>query len=120
MPSDTRRLQQVLQHIADIKAGNYPAIVGRDNLYRIEERPWADLGEPAKLAILQDAVDWTGITNRDQGHILLSQIDPGKISDAQRNRLIDMAEVRPTLQDVLDGKVKVAEASRGPERERER
>ncbi len=53
--------------------------------------------EPSKLAILQDAVDWTGISNRDQAHILLSAIDPGQITDAQRNRLIDLATGKHSL-----------------------
>jgi hypothetical protein len=47
--------------------------------------------ESSKLAILQDAVNWQGITNRDQAHILLAEIDPGKISDAQRRALIEDA-----------------------------
>src|SRR5437899_252186 len=104
MPSDQKRLREVYQHIHQIKAGDYPAIVGRDNQYRIVERPWQDMAEPSKLAILQDSVDWSGITNRDQAHILLAEIDPGKITDAQRNRLIDMAEVKPRLRDILEGK----------------
>src|SRR5262245_35519718 len=72
MTSDPDRINQAMQHIARIKAGNYPAIVGRDGDYRIMERPWGDLAEPAKLAVLTDAVDWTGISNRDQSHILLA------------------------------------------------
>jgi len=94
MTSDPQRLDQALKHIRRIKADDYPVIVGNSaegGGYRIIERPWQDLAEPSKLAILQDAVDWTGITNRDQAHILLSEIDPGQITDVQRNRLIDMA-----------------------------
>ena len=91
MPSDPNRLRQALRHIDQIKAADYPAIVGRDDSYRIAERPWQDMPEASKLAILQDAVDWSGITNRDQAHILLSEIDPGKIGDSHRNRLIAMA-----------------------------
>jgi len=93
MASEQKRLDQVCRHIARIKAGDYPAIVGRseETSYRVVERPWKDLAEPSKLAILQDAVDWSGITNRDQAMILLSEIDPGKITDAQRTRLIDAA-----------------------------
>jgi len=91
MPSDEKRLQEAFRHIARIKDGTYPAVIGRDEKYRIEERPWDDMPDRSKLAILTDAVNWEGVTNRDQAHILLSEIDPGKISDAQRNRLIDMA-----------------------------
>jgi polysaccharide deacetylase 2 family uncharacterized protein YibQ len=101
MPSDQKRLHEVYQHIRRIKTGDYPAIVGRDDQYRIVERPWDDLAEPSKLAILQDAVDWSGITNRDRAHILLAEIDPGKIPDAQRNRLIDMAQAKPSLREIL-------------------
>lgn len=103
MASDQKRLNEVFRHIERIKAGDYPAIVGRDNDYRIVERPWHTLAEQSKLAILWDAVDWSGITNRDQAHILLAEIDPGKIADAQRNWLIDMAEAKPTLSDILKG-----------------
>ena|SRR5256885_818793 len=93
MISDPKRLSEAMRHIARIKAGNYPAIVGRDDNYPIVERPWQDLAEPAKVAVLQDAVDWSGITNHDQAHILLAEVDPGKTTDAQRGRLIEMAAV---------------------------
>lgn len=91
MPSDQKRLNQVMGHIDRIKEGTYPAVVEREGQHRIQERPWKDMPERSKLAILQDAVDWSGVTNRDQAHILLGEIDPGKISDAQRNGLIEMA-----------------------------
>jgi hypothetical protein len=104
--SDPRRVQQVCRHIRVIKAGTYPQIVGspddRDGGYRIVERLWQDVPEASKLAILQDAVDWSGITNRDQAHILLTEIDPGRITDAQRGRLIEMAA--ETYQEMLEGK----------------
>ena len=91
MPSDEKRLKEAFRHIMSIKEGTYPAVVGRDEDYRIEERPWPEMPERSKLAILQDAVDWSGVTNRDQANILLTQIDPGKISDAQRRGLIEAA-----------------------------
>lgn len=103
MPSDQKRLHEVYEHIRRIKSGDYAAIVGRDNQYRIVERPWQDLAEPSKLAILQDAVDWSGITNRDRAHILLAEIDPGRIPDTQRNRLIDMAQTKLSLRDIREG-----------------
>jgi hypothetical protein len=102
MPSDQKRLHEVYEHIRRIKSGDYAAIVGRDNQYRIVERPWRDLAEPSKLAILQDAVNWSGITNRDRAHILLAEINPGRIPDAQRPRLIDMAQPKPSLRDILE------------------
>lgn len=111
MASDQKRLNEVFRHIERIKAGDYPAIVGRDNDYRIVERPWHLLAEQSKLAVLLDAVDWSGITNRDQAHILLSEIDPGKIADAQRNWLIDMAQAKPTLSDILKGDAGLPERS---------
>jgi hypothetical protein len=101
MPSDERRVHQAYRHIQRIKAGDYPVIVGRDDRYRVEDRPWKDMPEASKLAILQDAVDWSGITNRDQAHILLAEIDPGRITDAQRNRLIDAAGVLEGLRETL-------------------
>lgn len=104
MASDPQRLDQALKHIRRIKADDYPVIMGNaaeGGDYRIGERPWQDLPEPSKLFILQDAVDWSGISNRDQAHILLSEIDPGKITDAQRNRLIDMAAVNHSLWEQL-------------------
>ncbi len=119
MPSDEKRLAEVLRHIRIIKAGTYPAIVGRDGNYRILDRPWADLAEPAKLAVLMDAPNWEGVTNRDMAHILLSEIDPGKITDAQRNRLIDLATVPPDYQNLLAQKAGAA-AVRRPEKEPER
>lgn len=91
MASDPKRLKQVYQHIQRIKASDYAVIVGSHDEYRIVERPFQELPEPSKLAILQDAVDWTGVTNRDQAVVLLSEIGPGKITDAQRSRLIDTA-----------------------------
>lgn len=90
MPSDPGRLRQVQSRIGQIKATEYPVVVGGDKGYKIVERQWKDMPEPSKLAILQD-IDWSGVTNCDRGHILLGEIDSGKISDAQRNTLIDMA-----------------------------
>jgi hypothetical protein len=105
MTSDARRLGEAYRHIRRIKAEDYPVIVGNsagaNGGYRIVERPWRELPEPSKLAILQDAVDWSGISNRDQAHILLAEIDPGMITDAQRNRLIDMAAVKTSYAEVL-------------------
>ncbi len=122
MSSDQRRLHEVMNHIRRIKAGDYPAIVGTEGAYRIVERPWQEIPEASKLAILQDAVNWSGVSNRDQAHILLSEIDLGKIADSERNRLIGMAQERPTLKDILEirfggvPKEKALELDRGMER----
>lgn len=105
MASDPKRVDQVLQHIRRIKMSDYPVIVGNHDAasggYRIVERPWKELAEPSKLAILQDAVDWSSITNQDRAMILLSQIDPGKITNAQRSALIDMAVGQDSYEDRL-------------------
>jgi hypothetical protein len=100
VPSDEERVHRACQHIRRIKASDYPTIVGRDDQYRIEGRPWAELPESSKLAILQDAVDWSGVTNRDRAHILLAEIDPGRITDAQRLRLIEMAVEKDESQEL--------------------
>jgi hypothetical protein len=114
----SEKLHEVMSHLRRIKAGDYPAIVGSGGDYRIVERPWSEIAEPSKLAILKDAVDWSGISNRDQAHILLSEIDPGKIPDTERNRLIDMAQERPSLKDVFGGSVSVEARELGQERDR--
>lgn len=119
MPSDERQLANAVRHIERIKEGTYPAVVGQDSNYRIVERDWKDMPEPSKLAILQDAIDWSGISNRDQGHILLSEVDPGKISDAQRNRLIDMAVSEDGYQEMLEDKAR-AGSGRDNDRGKER
>ena len=119
MPSDERQLANAVRHIDRIKEGTYPAVLERDGDYRIVERDWKDMPEPSKLAILQDAVDWSGVSTRDQGHILLSAIDPGKISDTQRNRLIDMAVSEDGYQELLEEKAAAA-TGRGNDRGKER
>lgn len=101
MASDQKRLDQVFRHIERIKASDYAVIVGSQDEYRIVERPFQELPEPSKLAILQDAVDWSGVTNRDRATILLAEIDPGRITDAQRNRLIDAATAQSSYKEML-------------------
>ena len=115
MASDGKRLYEVYTQIEQIKASDYPAIVGRDDQYKIVDRPWAQIPEPSKLAMLQDAVDWSGISNRDRANILLVEIDPGKLPDAQRNSLIDAAVIGPSLKDILEKKAEEPE----PEKEEE-
>lgn len=105
MATDPKRLSEVYRHIQRITTSDYPVIMGNSiegsGSYRIVDRPWQELPEPSKLAILQDAVDWSGISNRDQATILLSEIDPGKITDAQRARLIDTAAAESSYQEML-------------------
>ncbi len=120
MPSDPKRLDQVYRHIQSIKAADYPVIMGSSAEggagYRIVERPFRDLPEPSKLAILQESVDWSKITNRDQAHILLAEIDPGKVTDAQRRRLIDQAAGRSSYGDTLREAAAMGGASRDQDR----
>jgi hypothetical protein len=118
MPSDQVRLSEVMSHVRRIKASDYPAIIGTAGDYRIIERPWAEMPETSKLAILKDAVDWSGVTNRDQAHILLSEIDLGKIPDAERNRLIGMAEERLTLKDLREAMFSMNTRERAQEQDR--
>lgn len=119
MASDEKQLAHAMRHIDRIKEGTYPAVVERDGDYRIVEREWNDMPDRSKLAILQDAVDWAGVSNRDQAHILLSEIDPGKISDAQRNRLIDMAVGDDSYEKMLEEKAR-AGTGRGKDKNKER
>ena len=113
MPATRQPVDSAMHHRGDVPA------IGRDDQYRITERPWAEMLERSKLAILQDAVDWSGITNRDQAHILLREIDPGKITDAQRNRLIDMATAPQSYDELLEEKSSGG-TGRGKAQEKER
>lgn len=112
MASDPKRLQEVYKQIAAIKAASHPRVVSEGERYEIVERPWREVREPSKLAILQDAVDWSGVTNRDRGHILLGEIDVGKVTDSQRIRLIEMATDRSDYEKML-GRAAQAGAGRG-------
>jgi hypothetical protein len=118
MPSNSVRLNEVMGHIRRIKASDYPAIVGSAGDYQIIERPWQEMPEASKLAILNDAVDWSGITNRDQAHILLLEIDLGKIPDAERNRLIDMAQDKLSLKELREVRDGSDTRERGQKRDR--
>jgi hypothetical protein len=118
MQSNSVRLNEVMRHIGRIRAGAYPAIVGGSDDYRIVERPWQEIPETSKLAILKDAVDWSGSTNRDQAHILLAAIDPGKIPDAERNRLIDTAQEKLSLQGLREAGDSFDTNERGQQRDR--
>ncbi len=114
----TEKLHEVMSHLRRIKAGDYPAIVGSGGDYRIVERPWQEIPEASKLAILKDAVDWSGITNRDQAHILLLEIDIGKIPDAERNRLIEMAQDKLSLKDLREATVGMSDRERVQDHDR--
>jgi hypothetical protein len=118
MPSNSVRLNEVMRHIGRIKTGAYPGIVGGSDDYRIVERPWREIPETSKLAILKDAVDWSGITNRDQAHILLAAIDPRKIPDGERNRLIDMAQEKLSVKGLREAGGSTDARERGQQHDR--
>lgn len=56
-------------------------------------------------------MDWSGITNHDRTHTLLAEIDVGKIPSDQRNRLIEMAQPKPSLREILRSTPMESEAS---------
>ena len=80
----------VLQ-IEGIKQKEHPVVrPSEDNgrVFEMKSRPWGEVPEPAKLEYLSDMVDWTGVSDRDRAHILLKEVDVGKLSGGQRDRLI--------------------------------
>lgn len=91
--SDPKRLLHVMGAIRALKDGRYPvarelAGVGKFAIVKLDERPWKEVPEPAKLAMLKDLVDWSGVTNKDQAHILLSELNVGALTVDQRDQLI--------------------------------
>lgn len=93
--SDPKRMVQVMAQIAQVKDKLHPlvrAVEGtRDRMHEIVPRAWKDVPESGKLAMLND-LDWEGITNRDRAHLMLRELDVGKLSDHERNWLIETAE----------------------------
>lgn len=98
--SDPKRLAQARFEIDLLKRSDHsvanPVVgVGKLRLYRLDTRKWADVPEPAKLEMLKDMVNWEGITNRDQAHLLLGELNVGKLTRSQRDGLIQQAEPEP-------------------------
>ncbi len=97
--SDPDRLNKALAQIRALKSADYPVMRLVHPQGPVEHkmawRRWADVPEPAKLSMLQDLVSWEDITNRDMAHILLGELDVGKLSDGQRDMLIRLAEPEP-------------------------
>jgi hypothetical protein len=97
--SDPERLAEVRKQIRAIKLAEHPVVrlVYPEGPveHKIAGRRWADVPEAGKLALLQDAVDWSGVTNRDMATLLLSELDVGKLSAGQRDLLIRLAEPEP-------------------------
>lgn len=63
--------------------------------HKVAYRPWADVPEPAKLSMLHDLVDWSGISNKTMATILLGELDVGKLTTGQRDLLVRLAEPVP-------------------------
>jgi len=93
--SNLDRLAEARQQISALKIAEHPVVrlVSPDGPieHKVAYRPWGDVAEGAKLSMLQDMVDWSGITNKDMAHILLGELDVGKLTEGQRDLLIRLA-----------------------------
>ena len=119
MPAETHpdRLAEVRRQIRSLKLAEHPVVrlVHPEGPveHKIAWRGWDAVPEAGKLALLQDAVDWSGVTNRDMAHLLLGELDVGKLSAAQRDLLIRLAEPEPAR-----GKVSLEELKQAARRQR--
>ena len=97
--SDPDKLAEVRRQIRALKLAEHPVVrlVSPDwgSTHEVSWRPWAEIPEAGKLNMLQDLVDWQGISNRDMAHILLGELDVGKLSSGQRDLLIRLAQPVP-------------------------
>ena len=83
-------------------------------------RRWADVPEAGKLSMLQDLVSWEGVTNRDMAHILLGEVDVGKLSSGQHDLLIRLAEPEPARGTMSLEELKRVASGRQPGQEKDR
>ena len=94
-----RRLGEVRRQIRALKIAEHPIVrlVHPDGPreHKLAYRAWADVAEPAKLSMLLDLVDWSGISNKAMAAILLNELDVGKLTSGQRDTLIRLAEPEP-------------------------
>lgn len=103
MPTEahSERLAEVRQQIRALKLAEHPVVrlVYPDvpHEHKLTYRAWSDVPEPAKLSMLQDLVDWSGVSNKAMASILLSELDVGKLTSGQRDMLIRLAEPVPSL-----------------------
>ena len=92
-------LAEVRRQIGALKAAEHPVVrlvyPKGPHEHKVAYRPWADVPESAKLSMLRDLVDWRGISNRDMAHMLLGELDVGKLTSGQRDLLIRFAEPVP-------------------------
>lgn len=97
--SDRKQLNKALAQIRALKAAEHPVVrlvhPEWPSPHMVAWRRWADVPEAGKLSMLQDLIDWQGVTNRDMAHILLGELDVGKLSSGQRDLLIRLAEPEP-------------------------
>jgi hypothetical protein len=95
----SERLAEVRRQIGALKAAEHPVVrlvyPKGPHEHKVAYRPWADVPESAKLSMLRDLVDWRGISNRDMAHMLLGELDVGKLTSGQRDLLIRFAEPVP-------------------------
>jgi len=107
------RLTEVRQQVRALKLAEHPVVrlvhPEGPHQHKLAYRPWADIPEPGKLALLQDLVDWQGISNRDMAHLLLGELDVGKLNAGQRDTLIRLAEPEPVRR---QGKTSLADMKR--------
>jgi hypothetical protein len=84
------RLKRAKHSFARLVSGTEKA-----GLYEVETRRWDQVAEPSKLEMLKDLVNWEGVSNRDMAHILLRELDVGRLSTEQRGLLIHTADPSP-------------------------
>jgi hypothetical protein len=110
---DPERVREVRQQIRALKAAKHPVVrlvhPEGPHEHKVAFRAWAEVPESGKLSMLQDLVDWSGISNKSMASILLGELDVGKLSAGQRDLLIRLAEPAPSLQ---QGKVSLEELKR--------
>ena len=104
------RLAEVRRQIRALKVAEHPVVrlvyPEGPHQHTVAYRPWPDVPEPAKLSMLQDLVDWSGVSNKSMATILLGELDVGKLTTGQRDLLIRLAEPEPAMR---NGKVSLDE-----------
>lgn len=104
------RLAEVRRQIRALKAAEHPVVrlvyPEGPHEHKVAYRAWADVAEGGKLSMLQDLIDWSGISNRSMATILLGELDVGKLTSGQRDMLIRLAEPEPVAS---NGKVSLEE-----------
>src|SRR5271166_6283672 len=93
------RLAEVRRQIRALKVAEHPVVrlvyPEGPHEHKVAYRAWADVPEAGKLSMLQDLVDWSGMSNKAMATILLGELDVGKLTSGQRDMLIRLAEPEP-------------------------